>query len=317
MKLILSRKGFDSGSGGVASPMLLPQRLLCSLPIPEEEPQRYVTRYQDITFGNGNLGPVVAGLTNGRIAPATFAHFDPDLNSGSCPRRPGWRGLFGQGASAEAHLRNVGVAAGDVFLFFGWFKEAEFVNGTYRFVRGAPDLHIIFGWLQIDSRIPECDIPDSGILPWAIAHPHCRGLVRRVASVYPATTRLVIGGNDTGFPGFGLFPCFDPLLRLTAAGRTRRYWRLPRWWHPGGQREPLSYHRNMQRWTLESDTVVLRSADRGQEFVLDCDDFPEAIPWLMELLDLVPTGVAPNQALHLAEPHFPRVAFASISCGTP
>ena len=24
-----------------------------------------------------------------------------------------------------------------------------------------------------------------------------------------------------------------------------------------------------------------------------------------------------NQALHLADPHFPRVAFASISCGIP
>jgi hypothetical protein len=32
--------------------------------------------------------------------------------------------------------------------------------------------------------------------------------------------------------------------------------------------------------------VMLKAASRGQEFVLDCDDYPEAIHWLAELLML-------------------------------
>jgi hypothetical protein len=32
--------------------------------------------------------------------------------------------------------------------------------------------------------------------------------------------------------------------------------------------------------------VMLNAASRGQEFVLDCDPYPEAINWLAELLTL-------------------------------
>jgi len=33
--------------------------------------------------------------------------------------------------------------------------------------------------------------------------------------------------------------------------------------------------------------VLLTAASRGQEFVLDCDDYPEAVGWLAELVRLV------------------------------
>lgn len=45
------------------------------------------------------------------------------------------------------YLENQGVTVGDLFLFFGWFRQAEIVNERYRFVRKAPDLHVIYGWL--------------------------------------------------------------------------------------------------------------------------------------------------------------------------
>jgi hypothetical protein len=35
-----------------------------------------------------------------------------------------------------------------------------------------------------------------------------------------------------------------------------------------------------------NDGVMLKAASRGQEFVLDCDDYPEVITWLAELLKL-------------------------------
>ena len=34
------------------------------------------------------------------------------------------------------------------------------------------------------------------------------------------------------------------------------------------------------------DGVMVTAASRGQEFVLDCDDYPEAINWLAKLLKL-------------------------------
>src|ERR1700694_5268656 len=121
MKIILSRKGFDSSTGKVASP-ILPSGKLCSLPIPETLTGENPLRYQDILYDGQSLGKLVHDLTRGKIAPDTPAHLDPDLNSASIPRLPGWKPIFGQAAAAESHLQHQSIGAGDVFLFYGWGK---------------------------------------------------------------------------------------------------------------------------------------------------------------------------------------------------
>jgi hypothetical protein len=139
MKIILSRKGFDSSYGGVASP-IFPDGALLSLPIPDA---RGPVTYQDLTWGQHQLGKVVAALTRGRIDFAAHAHLDPDLYSQICSRAPGWRPLFGQDGAAQSHLANQGVGVGDLFLFFGWFRAVEQPSGYYCFVKQAPDQHLI------------------------------------------------------------------------------------------------------------------------------------------------------------------------------
>ena len=118
MKIILSRKGFDAGIGGVASP-IFPSGELYSLPIPESFPSRHSKRYKEIQVGNQSLGTIVNDLTGGRVKPDTFAHLDPDLNVLSVPRQTNWRPVFGQAGAAEKHLQNQGVKEGDVFVFYG------------------------------------------------------------------------------------------------------------------------------------------------------------------------------------------------------
>ncbi|HEX8229586.1 MAG TPA: hypothetical protein VF826_09760, partial [Chloroflexia bacterium] len=153
MKIILSRKGFDSATGKVASP-ILPNGELCSLPIPTDEEHQQSIRYADIKVGDVSLGMLVSDLTRCRISPEHTAHLDPDLRYSSYHRAPGWKPIFGQDAAAESHLQRQGVAEGDIFLFFGWFRQTELVNGRYRYVANASDCHHIFGWLQIERRIP-------------------------------------------------------------------------------------------------------------------------------------------------------------------
>src|SRR5258708_35785109 len=86
MKIILSRKGFDAGIGGVASP-IFPSGELYSLPIPESFPSRYSKRYKEIQVGNQSLGTIVNDLTGGRVKTDNFSHLDPDLNVLSVPRQ--------------------------------------------------------------------------------------------------------------------------------------------------------------------------------------------------------------------------------------
>jgi hypothetical protein len=44
----------------------------------------------------------------------------------------------------------------------------------------------------------------------------------------------------------------------------------------------LTYHGDHSRWEKVKDGVMLTAVSRGQEFVLDCDHYPEAINWLAE-----------------------------------
>ena len=153
---------------------------------------------------------------------------------------------------------------------------------VYRHVSGAPDQHVLFGWLQVERRILEKQV--SLIPDWASDHPHCRNVKRDVDSVYIATNKLTIQKREIGVPGFGVFPRYTPSLYLTDTGYSRSCWRLPRWFYPAKRKSSLSYHADLTRWNLEGNSVLLESVGRGQEFVLDCDDYPEAIDWLVELL---------------------------------
>lgn len=284
MKLILSRKGMDSSFGPVASP-IMPDGRLCWLPIPEVNSDKCgLPLYEEVPFGGVTLGKLVQDLSGGKIPADARAHLDPDLCADYRPRLPGWRPLFGQTGSAEKHLRNMGVGEGDIFLYFGWYRQVEEVDGIYRYVKGAPDMHVLFGWLQIAERRDVLGL--DGVPPWAAAHPHYIGQpYGMVDVVYVGTEHLVLEGRDTGLPGAGMFRQLKPELVLSAPGKTRSVWRLPEWFFPREGRKPLSYHEDVGRcWTCEDGAAWLQTAGRGQEFVLDMDHYPEAAAWVRGLV---------------------------------
>jgi len=282
MKLILSRKGFDSSAGQCASP-IFPSGELCSLPIPEPQPTRNAVCYQDIQIGNHTAGKLVADLTQGKITPRMSAHLDPDLVASHLPRPSGWKPLFGQAGAAEGHLQKSGVGPGDIFLFYGWFRRIEEHAGRYRYVKAAPNLHVIFGWLQVERRVAVAE--RTAIPAWALDHAHCRRLLPTpMDSLYIATDHLNLPSIAINQPGGGIFQDWQPTRTLTAVdAQLRSHWHLPAWFHPEGRRSSLSYHDKPARWTRLNNAVQLQTVGRGQEFILDCDNYPEAIEWLAGL----------------------------------
>jgi hypothetical protein len=93
--------------------------------------------------------------------------------------------------------------------------------------------------------------------------------------------------ESSAIPGAGLFAAFNPKLQLTEPQCVRPgRWLLPEWFHPDGRASALTYHGGAARWQKSKAGVILDSAYRGQEFVLNCDHYPEAINWLRELLVL-------------------------------
>ena len=283
MKIILSRKGFDSTLGGCASPIFEDGSIL-SLPIPHcfastpvPDPALRVN-YCDV-HSNKAIGKIVEGLTATLKKPvrATDAtHLDPDLREESLPRKTGWRPLFGQADAAQRHLDKFGVGAGDIFLFFGWFKEVVERDGQFRFKRGARDLHLIFGWLEVGEvwRLGKEDFPTPD---WAEMHPHI------VSNYGPTNTVYVAKETRNGYSA-GAFRWFKKELVLTAPERSRSFWRLPTWFRFRKEVATLSYHSNPARWRLDADCSYLQTVGRGQEFILDTNAYPQAEEWARRLI---------------------------------
>jgi hypothetical protein len=291
VKIIFSRKGFDKKNGGAASP-IFPDGRICSIPVPINDRYSWNPRYKEIKFGRINLGNVVTDLTRGhakRYTGESHGHIDPDLRAEALVRRNGWLPAYGPGDSAQTHLANNGVGVGDVFLFFGWFRRVEEVEGHWRFIRGEPDIHLLFGWLQVGTIFHE--ITNRGKLPlWAYSHPHVRedddwreDESEYNDTLYVARKRLHLPGLGSHLPGGGVFRKYHKKLQLTEPGRGRRVWRVPRWMYPFPDKPPLSYHDDRRRWRKDGRECLLRTVDIGQEFVLDADHYPKAYQWLAGL----------------------------------
>src|SRR5882724_2864071 len=150
MKIILSRKGFDSTSGGVPSP-IFEDGTMISLPIPRKSGVSYgelKNPFNDDKFRN--LGELVEQLTHYQMSENSQAHLDPDLNPAMIDRSPNWRGILGQNGNAQNSLKNTG--RGDLFLFFGLFQKVlrNRKNGRYEHDGTQSQIHVIHGWLMVD-----------------------------------------------------------------------------------------------------------------------------------------------------------------------
>ena len=154
MKIILSRKGFDSTNGGVASP-IFEDGSAVSLPIPagRRSPTRFDALSAPGTPYHENLGTLVAALTRGKVHEDCRCHLDPDLDVKMGPAVTGWQAAFGQVAAAQQHLDHEQIGKGDLFLFFGWFRQAEQTGERWRYHLEARPVHRLFGWLQVGEIV--------------------------------------------------------------------------------------------------------------------------------------------------------------------
>lgn len=282
MKVIFSRKGFDAQYGGMPSPILIDGRMV-PLPIPSTHDSATLA---SLDMPDLPLGALLLDLSGGRISLETRVHRDPDLGGSHAISLDGWRPALGQTGAAQSHLGHQGVGIGDVFLFFGWFRHVEFVDGRWRFAPDAPDLHVLFGWLEVDEVLAVVTQRDAVLrrYRWLAHHPHVSSPdwytdPRNTLYVGRSVSAYATGGTVGG----GRFQQHRPELQLTCPGRTRSVWCLPRWFAPQG-RPPISYHPRDDQWEIRDDDVLLRSAAKGQEFVIDGACYPELEAWVGGLI---------------------------------
>ena len=269
MKVIFSRKGFDGTAGGCPSPIVDGRPV--SLPIPTRMPTP--TRYGDLT---GAYADLVSDLTKGRHAAESYCHLDPDITPSSLPRLPGWRGSLGQTSASQSHLSNQGIETGDLFLFWGLFRNVRH-DGRWRFV-GERE-HRIWGWLRI-GEIIDLGTDGSHALrsrPWLRDHPHVRPGWSAQNALYIASDELVLDDRVLQLPGTGVLQNGH---RLTIPGGLTSTWRVPEWLNPALGGSGMTYH-PLARWSADGS---VRSAARGQEFVAAPKPDSGAVEWIAALL---------------------------------
>ena len=156
MKVILSRKGFDSANGGIPSP-IMPDGTMLLMPIPMAEEK---VTYSYVQWNGLSYAELLHQLAPGKEYDK--CHLDPDIRDNRIKHVKNWVPAFGQLGAAQGKLRNAGIEPGDLILFFGWFRKTIKTAQGYRFALkekndfyAGNDLQVIFGYMQIGEIITD------------------------------------------------------------------------------------------------------------------------------------------------------------------
>lgn len=291
MKLVLSRKGFDTGSGGCFSPFNHNTGKYIWFPIPEKV-NNYLNdiRYSEIFVKNEYL----SGLKGSNLKDAfkslkgtdrvklrkneyasinddeLFAHFDPML--GIPPWMEGNGNFiigkgFGQ-CNASPQLEKHNVNEGSIFLFFGGFQSI-----SNRKISG----HYIYGWLKVKKRIEtfkECqEILEEYNLH---NHPH----ITEAAFSRTQKNFIFIPDQwlfeDLKVPGYGYFTTLNEHLLLSSSKESNiATWKLPNLFYKSLTQV------QQKTWHNTQDGFCTVRTGIGQEFITQLSEKGEG--WLRDL----------------------------------
>ena len=218
MKIILSRKGFDTAHGNCGSP-ILPDGTLLSMPIPSDDKLAYD-------------GIAYRGMPYDKLLEQLYpkknyhcCHLDPDIREGvRIEPIDSWMPAFGPTHNVLGILRNAGVKVGDLFLFFGLFCKTEEFNGSIRFMKREKPLQIIYGYLQVGKILDKSE--EIANYQW---HPHASGNYdEQKNALYLPSDKL---NFCPSLPGYGILSYRENRV-LTKPNENNATWKEHRFLNP-------------------------------------------------------------------------------------
>ena len=262
MRIIFSRKGFDSSAGGFPN-LIFPDGTMYMIPIPDKNSS---ISYKDLNFfyEKDSIQKILNDLTRNRIKlKGKTKYCDYKKEKFKCHldpmevRESQFHGIaFGQTGGMASHLIKSGINKGDIFLFFSWFKKIEKVKKAWQYKKSFPDIHAVWMIMEVGEIIriePERIKDILNIFPFLKKHPHIKIKNKSPNAIFLSRRWKKLK--------------FQESLILTDLldYKGRSYWRLPKYFK---QPQAFSF---LKDFTLDDQDVLIKSPGRGQEFVLDIE----------------------------------------------
>jgi len=293
MKLILSRKGFDSQYGGIPSPII--DNHLISLPIPNDSNDCCCNVANSIPldgifYDNMSLRQIWDDLSPNAVK-SEYCHYDPVLKhnlvaNGVAPSACDIADVQGDQPSNNGDRE---INEGDLFVFFDTFRAAERkADGGIQYKEGSKAAYMLFGFLQIGKIVEGEDIAKYASYPHSSADRF--GYNNRM---YIASKELVFNGRkittSSGkvIPGAGTFDFSEDLLLKKCDGVADLYIPKSTWdVEDYFKNIKVSYH-SYKSSKSDSAQKAFQTVAKGQEFVLyedssranGAETFQKVIEW--------------------------------------
>lgn len=305
MKVILSRKGFDSSSGGFPSPVF-PDGTMLSMPIPvfgSEVGIEYsklnlplavctpvYTTYFDLMNKLYLKDEVIENVKSKKsklfynknwqdLEDKTQCHADPDIlnysrNKHGCKEMEEWLPMFGQSDTSQTVLCKADVDKDDLFLFFGKFQHVC-TDGGIKFV--GSEFHAIWGYMQVGKIISGDDVKSV-----KCKHPHTANNYtdKKANAIYIAKKTLDLP-ICKGIDGANIFPFHESRV-LTAMDSNNVRMSVSKWKVDKFMEcTHILYHTMDGFFGYKKDRGYFQSIYRGQEFVFNSNN--EVERWLAKI----------------------------------
>ncbi len=314
MKVIFSRKGFDSSYGGFPS-IILPKEMdykMISFPIPETNPKCEVIEANNLfyTLGNGrklsleeifkqlkiidNINIPEFSQNRKVIVPRrkgmewdynsekhrTVFHYDPQV-----PKIGYDYAAFGQSGAAATHLLSKEISCGDVFLFFGTFLKT-FLNddNDISYDSRMHEIQAIWGYMIIDDVFHIKPDANDILIKKGDNYDKLNDNEEPLSRYKKLKEHPHYVNKDRKYTekGDNIIICgkrfgtfnFKPQYQLTKIGYKKSYWELP----------AFLKGTNISYCGKVKDPFCFKSADIGQEFVAEDFDEKEMTKWLVDAL---------------------------------
>ncbi len=257
MKVIFSRKGFDTTYGGFPSP-IFPDGTIYSVPIPSKLNDKKFCELR-FNYHGEPLQKILNQLTKKRIKARKLRECDYLQPKFRCHLDPFWISkklnyALGQVGAALKHLENNQIEKDDIFLFYGLFQEIENRNGEWCYIKSAPKIHLIFASMIVGEIIPVMRTTQK-CPPFLGEHPHFDA---NFSKKYINKNVIFIGQKSHVFK-YDIKRVLTDLKNYKGASK----WRLPLDFDFS---HAITY---ISQVKVEKDEVVLQRQGPGQEYILN------------------------------------------------